>query len=258
MTADEKLTRIAEIIGVQKNAEEDTGAYDFRVRSAKEFVERFGDETEFYTCKLFDTRDEWLAGRRDYIGASEAFKILDTEERKKLFEIKTGKRERENLDQVKIVWQGRVGEDTLRKQLAIDNLDWEFFDGSNLLFISKRKPFMSASLDCIAVHRDTGEMVDIEIKYVPWSNKWRGEFAPDGYFTQLMHQSFVTGITRCVLHPRIALTHDGGLATSFTRMYDYDMTDPAITEQIDALVAEEELFHVELERGVYTPTLSIF
>lgn len=232
-------------------------AFDFRVRSAAEFLDRIGPETDECTLTLFDSREKWLEGRKGHLGASDAFKVIGTESRKLLFEELTGVRQHEDLSEVEIVQRGVWAEQHIRALIAIENPDIELFDGSNLLFVSKRKPFMSATLDCLGIDRATGEVIDFEIKESPWSNKWKGDFAPDGYFTQLCHQSFVTGITRCVLHPRIYLMHDGGYSTSFERSYEYDMTELEIASQIETLVAEEEAFWKELESGEYRPRLNL-
>lgn len=231
--------------------------FDFRVRSAEEFVELVGGETECATMTLFDSRESWLAGRKGHIGASSAYKIYDPEGRKRLFQELRGEAEPVDLSGVEMVQRGVAGEPLIRALFAVENPDWEFYDGSNLLFVSKRKPFMSASLDCIAVNRETGEVADLEIKEAPWSNKWKGEYAPDGYFVQLCHQSFVTGITRCALHPRIYLRRDGAFSTSFERSYEYDMTEPELASQIERLVADEEVFWEEFELGVCKPRLNL-
>ena len=232
-------------------------SFDFRIRSAAEFVELIGGETDCATMTLFDGREAWLAGRKGHIGASSAWKIYDPEGRKRLFQELRGEAEPEDLSGVEMVQRGVAGEPLIRALFAVENPDWDFYDGSNLLFVSKRKPFMSASLDCIAVHRQTGEVADLEIKEAPGSNKWKGDYAPDGYFAQLCHQSFVTGITRCALHPRIYLRHDDGFTTAFERSYEYDMTDPEVAPQVEKLVEDEQQFWDEFKSGKYSPKLNL-
>lgn len=235
----------------------DTGAFDFHIRSAAEFVEDFGTEGDAWKATLYPTKEAWLKGREGHIGASAAYMVLDTEKRKQLFDEMTGNKPHEDLSGNEFVQRGVGAEPLVRALLAVENPDYQFYDGGNLLFESKRKPFASASLDCIGVHKKTGEMVDIELKEAPWSNKWKGEYAPDGYFAQLMHQSFVTGIRHCVLHPRIYMRRDDAFTTAFERSYEYWMDDPAIAPQVADLMEKEEVFWNEVQSGRYRPVLSL-
>lgn len=224
------------------------------VRPASEFKELLG-ETDFYTTTLFPDKDSWREGRKGHIGASDAFKILNTEMRRDLFREMRGEKAHEDLSENLLVQRGVEAEPLVRRLMAVENEGWDFYDGSNLLFVSKRKPFASCSLDCIAVNRTTGELCDIELKECPWSNKWKGDYAPDNYFTQVCHQHFVTGFAFCVLHPRIYLTHENGFTTSFERSYEWDMNAPEIASQVEALMEAEEEFWNELQAGVYKPRL---
>ena len=232
-------------------------AFDFRVRTAAEFIDRFGDEGDVWTATLYDSRDKWLDGRKGHIGASAAYMVLDTELRKRLFDEMSGVKPHEDLSNNELVQRGVAAEPLVRQLIAIENPEWEIYDGGNLLFVSKRKPFASATLDCIAVHRETGELCDIELKEAPWSNKWKGEYAPDGYFAQVMHQSYVTGINHCVIHPRIYMRKNDGFTTSFERSYEYWMDDPAIAPQVESLMDCEERFWGEFQGGKYKPILTL-
>lgn len=232
-------------------------AFDFRVRTAAEFIDRFGNEGDVWTATLYDSREEWLAGRKGHIGASAAYMVLDTELRKRLFDEMSGVKPHEDLSNNELVQRGVAAEPLVRQLIAIENPEWEIYDGGNLLFVSKRKPFASATLDCIAVHRETGELCDIELKEAPWSNKWKGEYAPDGYFAQVMHQSYVTGINHCVIHPRIYMRKNDGFTTSFERSYEYWMDDPAIAPQVESLMDYEERFWGEFQGGKYKPILTL-
>ena len=77
--------------------------FDFRVRSAAEFVELIGGETDCATMTLFDGRESWLEGRKGHIGASSAWKIYDPEGRKRLFQELRGEAEPEDLSGVEMV-----------------------------------------------------------------------------------------------------------------------------------------------------------
>lgn len=227
------------------------------VRPASEFAAKYG-ESEFYTTTLFNSREEWLAGRKGHLGASAAYMVLDTELRDRLFREMRGEVEHEDLSDNELVQRGVWAEPFVRQLIAIENPEWDFYDGGNLLFVSKRKAFMSATLDCIAVNRETGELADIELKECPWSSNWKGEFAPDRYFAQVMHQHYVTGIAYCALHPRIYMRRTGQFTTSFERSYEWDMRDETIQQQVAELVKEEEAFWADFTSGKkLTPKLNL-
>lgn len=232
-------------------------AFDFRVRSPQEFIDRYGDESPFYTATLYPDREAWLEGRRGHIGASDAWKVLDGELSKQLFEEMTGKRQHEDLSDNEYVQRGIAAEEHIRALLAIENPDWEVFDGTHLIFKSKRLPFATASLDCIMVSRTTGEIATCELKEAPWSAKWKGPYAPNGYFAQGMHQHYVTGWERWFLHPRIYSLRPDGLTTSFERVYDFYMTDEAIASQVDDLMTQEAKFMERVQAGDFTPVLNL-
>lgn len=226
------------------------------VHTAQEYLDRFGAENEFCKAILYPDRESWLEGRKGHLGASDAYKILDTEMRAKLFDELSGKIEHDYAGN-ELTAMGQSVEPHVRNIMAIENGDWDFYDGGTMLFVSKRKPFMSATLDTIAVNKVTGEVANIEQKECRYTAKWKGEFAPDNYFTQICHQHYVTGIAYCVLHPRIYFTKENGFTTCSERSYEWDMTDGDIAEQVDALVAEEEAFWQELKMGKKVPRLSL-
>ena len=88
--------------------------FDFRIRSAAEFVELVGGETDCATMTLFDGRESWLEGRKGHIGASSAWKIYDPEGRKRLFQELRGEAETEDLSGVEMVQRGAADQGVVR------------------------------------------------------------------------------------------------------------------------------------------------
>lgn len=228
---------------------------DVRVRSAVEFAERYASPNEHFQVVLFNSRDEWLEGRKGYLGASDAFKILDGEQRRLLFDEMTGARKHDYQGN-DLTRRGQAAEPLIRQLIAVENPDWEIFDGGNMIFRSTEFPFASASLDCIAVSRKTGEVVNIELKECQWARKWKGEYCPENYQMQLMHQWAVTRFAP-VLHPRIYLTHDDGFTTAFERSYEFDVNDEAFYKQAFDLMDRERDFMEMVRGGKYKPLLTL-
>ena len=242
-----------------------TAPNDVFVADASEFVRLYGD-SDRYECRLFDSREDWLAARKGrpgeiLLGASSAPTVMGLTDnwctRRELFEELCGRGKERNLDGNELVQMGVCEEPLIRELIALENREWQFFDGSNLQFVSRipGEEFMAATLDCIGVHRETGEMVDVEIKAAPWSRKWKGDYAPDNYFAQLLHQSRVTGITHVVLRPRIRMEFGDGFSTATERAYEYWTDAPEIAPQVDALVEAERHFVEQVRAGRYVPAL---
>lgn len=218
-------------------------------------AERLADN-EHCWCQLFPDRDSWLQGRKGRIGASDAYKVLDGELRKELFDELTGRKTHDYKGN-ELTQMGHDAEPHVRELMAVENPDWQFYDGGTLLLVSKVWPFASCTLDTVAIHRETGEVWNIEQKECRWQSKWKSEYAPDGYFTQILHQHAVSGIRFCALHPRIYLHHEGGFTTSFERSYEWDMTDAEIAPQVQELMRKELEFHDMVKSGEYRPMLSL-
>lgn len=240
---------------------------DIFVADASEFVRLYG-ESDRYECRLYDSRDAWLAGRKGrdgevLIGASAAPTVMGLTDswctRRELFEQMCGRGKDRDLSGNELVQMGVREEPLIRELVALENREYQFFDGTNLQFVSRvpGEEFMSATLDCIGVHRETGELVDVEIKSAPWSHKWKGQFAPDNYFAQLMHQSRTTGIAHVVLRPRIRMEFGDGFTTATERAYEFWTDAPDIAPQVDALVEAERKFVEGVRAGKYVPQLTI-
>ena len=96
------------------------------------------------------SREEWLEKRTSYIGGSDASCVVGMNPYKtnvELWELKTGRREAENIDGNPFVEYGRNAEDYLRELFALDFPQYEVNYCENNIWLNDKYPFGHASLD---------------------------------------------------------------------------------------------------------------
>lgn len=210
-------------------------------------------ETDDYFTVRYASHEEWLIGRRTnprtgefVLGGSDAASVencgfLSPDE---LRDELRGVREHQDLSGNKNVERGVRSEPHIRALYDIEHPDIEVADGTHIVFYSKKFPWMSCSLDCILFDIEIGEFGTGEIKSVSNGSKW-GDYAPDNYFLQVVHQMFVTGWEFGVLHGRIV--------GKYTRERSYRFTREAIMEQGSILAADEKRFLESVKNGKAIP-----
>lgn len=212
---------------------------------------------------LLSTKDEWRRARMGYIGASDAPTLCGLTDAwktaKMLFDEKTGtaKNEKDDLSDNELVQMGVAEEPLVRQLFALEHPEYDVYDGSLLMFTSIRYPWMSCSLDAVAIHRETGEICDLEIKCAPWSNKWAGAFVPDNYFVQLLWQLAVTGFRFAHLRARLRFGLDVASPVpqraASERCYTIDSGLPEIMDQTEILIEKGRKFNEMIKCGRFFP-----
>lgn len=219
-----------------------------------EIAKGIADETDDYFTVRYATRDDWLVGRQHNgrtgeitVGGSDASVIEGVSSfktAKELLEELRGERlhDFEGNERTK---RGQESEPHIRALFAIEHPEYEVADGTNIVFYSKKYPWASASLDSIVRETATGERGTHEIKSTAYSRAWKGEYAPDYYFLQVVHQMMVTGFEFGILHARVIgrWTHD--------RLFQYLRGD--ILEQGEQLMEDERRFVESVKTGKPLP-----
>lgn len=211
------------------------------------------EETDAYFAVRYPSRDEWRANRNRNprtggltVGGSDAPVVEGISSFKTAQELMAelrGEVERPNLDGNPNIQRGVQSEPLIRQLFAVEHPEYQVADGTGIVFYSKRYPWASASLDTILM--DARGFGSHEIKSVMYSSKWKGDFAPDDYFIQVVHQMMVTGWEYGLLHARIVgrYTHD--------KLYQYSAAD--IAEQGAILMADEQRFIDAVSTGKPLP-----
>lgn len=191
-----------------------------------------------------DNRDEWLANRNSFIGASEAGAILGVGFQSKidLWREKTGRTVRKSLNGNEAVQYGVRAEPALRQLFMAKHpefcLQYYPFD---YLFQDER-PWLRATLDGEIYEMGRADNRGIlEIKTATLNSaadwqKWDGR-VPDGYYAQICHQMLASGFTWAYLFAELI---SGVTGSSTLREYYFNRRDTF--RDMDYLLSEEETF----------------
>lgn len=230
------------------------------------WYERNGVEQPF-TLTVFNSEEGWKEGRRGHIGASQVGTVLGLTDqwktRRQLFDELTGKR----IDEFKgneLTRFGQSAEPLIRALWAMEHPDWDVFDGTHMIFVSKAEPWRSCSLDFIAVHRTSGEIVIGEVKTGLYNSHWKGGQLPDNYLAQVCQQLDVTKFSGAVVVARLRLCGGGSATggegidgTGRERAYYFDANDPAIQDNMRYVAAEVNDFWRGVCAGVFVPKINL-
>nr|DAT27036.1 MAG TPA: Exonuclease [Bacteriophage sp.] len=211
--------------------------------------------------RIYDFKDEteWLKGRMNGIGGSDASAIVGMNPYKsniELFEEKTGRRIPEDISEKPCVVYGKRAEAPIRELFKLDYPDYIVEHHEFRLLQSIQYPFMQASLD--------GELTDsagrkgiLEIKttnilqsmqYEKWENR-----IPDNYYIQVLHYLLVTGYDFVVLRAHLnTVWKDNGKRTSVKH---YFIRRTEVEEDLDMLLKEEKKFWKYVESGRKPPLM---
>lgn len=201
---------------------------------------------------IFSSREEWLKGRKNHIGGSDASACLGLNPYKnniQLWEEKVGLVMPEDISDKEYVRYGTAAEGHLRALFSLHYPWYQVFYDENNMFINDRYPWMHASLD--------GELVDghgrhgiLEIKTSTpmqgsqWE-KWKGRI-PDNYYCQVLHYLAVTEYDFAVLAAELRSERDGELEF-IIKHYFIERED--VEEDIRQLVQAEKRLWDCVEEG---------
>lgn len=170
--------------------------------------------TDAYNARRYENRVEWERGRHATIGASEVSIILGIAPKswgnaRDLWIDKTGRavlsEDRENADTVR----GSRAEEHIRELFAIRHPDLKVYDGTNVIFRSKKYPWLSCSLDMV-IEDERGNLYAGEIKDCRYTTHWKNGDYPLHYHYQCIAQLIVTGFSGVVLVPNISYSFGSG------------------------------------------------
>ena len=191
---------------------------------------------------IYEGRDAWLKGRAKRIGGSDAAAILGkspymTNER--LWEIKTGRREQEDISDKAVVQYGIAAEDHLRELFKLDFPDIYTAYVPYNLFLNPEFPFAHASLDGWLSKDGRLGILEIKTALINGSlqrEKWNDRI-PDSYYCQVLHYLMVTGFDFAILKAQLKYEFPDELPYLQTRHYLIERSD---VENDIAYLAEKE------------------
>lgn len=199
-----------------------------------------------------NSHDEWLR-HRSRIGGSDASAILGMNPYRnnvELWEIKTGRREQEDIGERPYVKYGTEAERYLRELFKLDFPEYEIGYVENNIFLNDKYPFAHASLD--GWLRDSEGRVGIweckttNILRSMQKEKWDHQI-PDNYYVQLLHYFMVTEFDFAVLKAQLKSEFKGEIYIQ-TKHYHIERSD--VQDDIDYLEKAERKFweHVKTDK----------
>ena len=199
------------------------------------------------TMKQFETRSEWLEGRKNTIGGSDAAAVLGMSPwvtNVGLWEQKTGGAEQKEVRN-DLVTYGQEAEQYLRQLFSLDFPEVKVFYEENNLFLNDKFPWAHASLDGWLEDK-IGRRGVLEIKTAnPMSSiqlqKWRGRI-PDYYYIQVLHEMAVYDADFAIVKAQLKRVVNGDLLIE-ARHYSFERDE----DEISYLMKQEEEFYKHIE-----------
>lgn len=219
---------------------------------------RFNDHI---TRTVYDSRKEWLKGRRR-IGGSGAAAVLGMNPymtNQEYFYQLTGAMAPEDISDKPYVQYGISAEDHLRELFALDHPQYRVHYAENNIWVNDRYPFAHASLDGWLEDQD-GRYGVLEIKTTSIlqsmsKEKWKDRI-PDNYYIQVLHYLMVTEFDFAVLKAQLKYEFNNDVFLQ-TRHYRIERAD--VEDDISYLIKAEKEFwkHVEKNKrpGLVLPVI---
>lgn len=204
----------------------------------------------------FKTRDEWLKHRKRGLGGSEISAVIGCNpymDNVALWELKTGRREAEDISDKPYVKYGTQAECHLRALFELDFPQYEVGYVENNSFRNDKYPWAQASLDGWLTDPD-GRRGVLEIKTSDvlssmHKERWR-EQIPQNYYCQVLFYMAVIEADFAVLKAQLRTEFDG-LPCFRTRHYRIERAD--VQGDIDYLMEEGEKFWGYVQRDEKPP-----
>lgn len=158
---------------------------------------------EVYECVVSKNHDQWLKERGHGIGGSDCSATMGLNPwmtNVELWQIKTGKKVRDEIHNTEAIDYGVLIEPYLRESLKFKYKNrFQVFYKPNAILINKEYPFMRYSPDGLIYDKVTDEWGIFEAKttFIQSSKsmeKWHNQI-PDNYLCQVLHGLNVTGFS---------------------------------------------------------------
>lgn len=195
--------------------------------------------------KVFASREEWLQARQNRIGGSDAAAIIGLNpymSNVDLWEIKTGRRQQEDISEKSYVKYGTEAEQYLRELFKLDYPEYTVFYEENNMFLNDVYPWAHASLDGWLRDKDdhTGiwECKTTNILNSHQKEKWDNRI-PDNYYCQILHYLMVTEFQFVVLKAQLKYDY-GDDVMCITKHYRIERTE--VEQGIRYLTEKEKEF----------------
>ena len=217
-------------------------------------------------------RTEWLEERKKGIGGSDAAAILGLNPfvtNVELWEIKTGRKEQEDISEKECVKFGVAAEDHIRKMFALDYPEFTVSNQEFKTYTNPEYPFIKGSFDGNLLHIPTSKEGVFEAKtgtirrYTDWV-KWGGKNftemrIPQNYYCQILHYFLVRkDFEYAVLKARlkeVAVSQDGIFNEQKVHIRHYFIERFKCEADLQRLLTAEIKFWEYVEHDIRPPLI---
>ncbi len=199
----------------------------------------------------YNSKEQWHDIRRTHIGGSDVSIIMGknpfNSDIQKLWRIKTGRIEQEDISNNPAVKRGVDSENLLIEHFKINNPDYTVSKLEKTLE-STEYPFMSANLDGVLEYEGKKGVLEIKTASCPtyedYKVKWKNDI-PIYYYLQIQHYLKVTGWEYAILYADIKL--DFAQNKHEIRQYFIERDEPDIKEMMEAEIWFNSLIINDIE-----------
>ena len=206
--------------------------------------------------KILDSREDWLKNRKNGIGGSEISAVIGCNPyltNVELWELKTGKKQPEDISDKPFVKYGTNAEYHLRELFKLDFPEYSVEYIENNSFKNDRYSWALASLDGWLTDQE-GRKGILEIKTTEILNsmhkeKWNDQI-PQNYYCQCLFYMAVLEADFCILKAQLKTVFEG-VPYLQTRHYKIERSDAQ--EDIKYLMSEGAKFWQYVQSGKQPP-----
>lgn len=206
--------------------------------------------------RVFSSREEWLKNRGNGIGGSEISAVIGRNpymDNVTLWEIKTGRRQPEDISDKPFVKYGNQAEMHLRGLFRLDFPQYKVGYRKNNSFANDKYPWAQASLDGWLTdengRRGVLEIKTTEILQSMQKERWNKQ-VPMNYYCQVLFYMAVIEADFAVIKAQLKTVFDG-VPYLQTRHYPIERAD--VQDDIDYLMEQGERFWEYVKRDERPP-----
>lgn len=208
--------------------------------------------------KILSSHEEWLLNRKNGLGGSEISAVIGCNpymSNTELWELKTGRRQAQDISDKPYVQYGTQAEMHLRGLFRLDFPQYKVDYVDNNSWKNDRYPWAQASLDGLLTDQD-GRKGILEIKTTEILNsmhreKWKNSI-PQNYYCQCLFYMAVLEAEFCVLKAQLKTVFDG---VPYLQTKHYFIERSEVQGDIDYLMQEGEKFWKYVETNVQPPLM---
>jgi putative phage-type endonuclease len=231
--------------------------YGRTVQSAYNAFDGIGVEVMAVEMIILKDHAEWLQNRFKGIGGSEISAVIGCNpylDNITLWELKTGKRETEDISDKPYVQYGTQAEMHLRGLFRLDFPQYKVEYIENNSFRNSDYPWAQASLDGWLTDEDGRkgilEIKTSEILGSQHKEKWKGEHIPQNYYCQCLLYMAVCEADFCILKAQLKTVFDG---VPYLQTKHYHINREDVQADIDYLMKKGSEFWQYVEKGIRPP-----